>query len=305
MPFFICVLVFRSIADALKLRLSILLPIPTLRVHRQAPVAQDYDKILRENVGQFLLSVSERLFGFGIAHSTEVKDTLPTTLSKEPDFLRIVEPTAGHPFLLHLEFQTADTPDMVFRMQEYFVLLRRKFNLPVRQFVLYLGNRPARMPTQLPPEEVFEGFILRSLHQYDYRQPLASVVPEEVLLAVLSDFGKERAEVVVGQIIRRLVEISGTEKALRKYVRQLLVLARLRKLSIEVKKQLRYMPIEYDIRQDAFYQQGIAEGKAEGIAEGKAEMIRSLLADGTLPIEKIAQLARVPLDVVQRVARQG
>ncbi len=258
-------------------------------------MAQDYDKIFRENVGQFLLSVSQRLFGFDIAHSTEVKDTLPTTLSKEPDFLRIVQPTAGSRFLLHLEFQTADQDGMVFRMQEYFVLLRRKFNLPVRQFVLYLGSRPARMPTQLPPEEVFVGFELCSLHQYDYRQPFASIVPEEVLLAVLGNFGREEAEVVISQIIRRLMEISGTQNALRKYLRQLLVLARLRKLSIVVEKQLHHMPIEYDIREDAFYQRGVVEGKVD--------MIRNVLADGTLPIEKIAQLARVPLAEVQRMAR--
>jgi len=54
------------------------------------------------------------------------------------------------------------------------------------------------------------------------------------------------------------------------------------------------MGILYDITEDYLYQQGIEKGKQDIIAE--------LLKEGTLPIEKIASMAKVPVDYVQQVA---
>ncbi|MDX2302735.1 MAG: hypothetical protein NW226_08035 [Microscillaceae bacterium] len=54
-----------------------------------------YDKILKENIGQFFLALSEKYFGIAIAHTEEIKDKLQTTLEKEADFLRIIYTPAG------------------------------------------------------------------------------------------------------------------------------------------------------------------------------------------------------------------
>jgi hypothetical protein len=47
-----------------------------------------------------------------------------------------VETDGGEKFILHLEFQSVDEEGMVYRMQEYYGLLRRKYGLPVKQFVI-------------------------------------------------------------------------------------------------------------------------------------------------------------------------
>ena len=60
------------------------------------------------------------------------------------------------------------------------------------------------------------------------------------------------------------------------------------------------MGILYDITEDYLYQQGIEKG----VEKGKQELIVEMLKDGTLTIEKIASMARVPLDYVQQVARE-
>ncbi len=72
------------------------------------------------------------------------------------------------------------------------------------------------------------------------------------------------------------------------------------------------MGILYDITEDYLYQQGIEKGIEQGIEKGiekgvekgKQDVIAELLKEGTLPIEKIASMAKVSLDYVQQVARE-
>ncbi len=180
--------------------------------------------------------------------------------------------------------------------------MRRKYQLPVRQFVVYLGQKPSKMQAQLAPEEVFTGFTLQSLRDYDYQTLLSSDVPEEIILAVLSNFkGKKPAEVLKG-ILGKLKAISGEEITLRKYIRQLSILARLRNLTKETQKQVTDMGLLYDITKDYLYQQGVEQGQQE--MQEKTIDIIQLLQDGTLTTEKVAELTGVSVEYVQRMAEK-
>ncbi|MGB3617926.1 MAG: hypothetical protein WBA12_07385 [Catalinimonas sp.] len=109
----------------------------------------------------------------------ELLGKLSRTLEREPDFVCVMRrPDGGH-FLLHIEFQTADDPQMLLRVQEYHALLQRKLSLPVRHFVIYLGRHPPRMATQLPKALRFGGFELKDIGTYDPERLLASQVPED------------------------------------------------------------------------------------------------------------------------------
>ncbi len=259
-------------------------------------MASDYDKILKENIAALLLPLTEKYLNIKIIDSRELKDKLQTTIEKEPDFIRIVKTDTDEEFILHIEFQTQDEEGMIYRMQEYFGLLRRKHGLPVRQFVIYLGKQPSRMQTQLAPEEVFTGFDLKSLRDYSYESLLDSQVPEEIILAILSDLREEKPEEVIRQILSRLQGIGMDQITLRKYIRQLSMLARLRKLTKETQKQIKDMGFTYNITEDYLYQEG-QQTKAN-------ELIIEMLKDGTLTIEKIASLTKVPVEHVKQIAEE-
>ncbi len=244
------------------------------------------------------LPLTAKYLGIRIVRSEELKDKLQTTIEKETDFVRIVETDRGEKFILHLEFQSVDEEGMVYRMQEYYGLLRRKYQLPVKQFVIYLGQKPSKMPTQLAPGEVFTGFTLQSLRDYDSQTLLASDVPEEIILAVLSNFKGRKPAGVLKDILRKLKEVSREEITLRKYVRQLAILARLRNLTQETQKQVTNMGLLYDITKDYLYQQGKEE------MQEKAIEIIQLLQDGTMSPEKIAELTGVSIEYVQRMAEK-
>ncbi len=95
-------------------------------------MAHDYDKILKENITSLLLPLTEKYLNIKIIDSRELKDKLQTTIEKEPDFIRIVRTDTDEEFILHLlcicvEFQTQDEEGMIYRMQEYYGLLRRSW----------------------------------------------------------------------------------------------------------------------------------------------------------------------------------
>jgi predicted transposase YdaD len=96
--------------------------------------------------------------------------------------------------------------------------------------------------------------------------------------------------------LNKLQGIGEDEIVLRKYIRQLSVLARLRNLTKETYKQIQDMGLTYDITKDYLYQEGLERGKNELIAE--------MLKDGTLSIEKIAALAKVPVERVRQIAKE-
>jgi hypothetical protein len=259
-------------------------------------LANDYDKILKENIAALLLPLTEKYLGIRIKGSRELKDKLQTTIEKEPDFIRIVSTDTDEEFILHIEFQTGDEEGMIYRMQEYYGLLRRKHQIPVKQFVIYLGAKASKMQTQLAAQEVFTGFNLRSLRDYSYESLLDSQIPEEIILAILSDFNKQEPTEIIRQILEKLKGIGTDEITLRKYIRQLAILARLRNLTKETQKQIQDMGLTYNVTEDYLYQ--------EGQKSREKAMIVKMLKDRTLSVEKIAEIAEVAVDYVKQVEKE-
>ena len=288
-------------------------------------MAQDYDKILKENIGELFLVLSKKYLRVEIKHSEELKDKLQTTLEKEADFLRKVETPQGEQLIVHLEFQTSDEKQMVYRMQEYFAILQKKYQLPVRQFVIYVGEKLPQMRTELSRNEVFTGFELMNLKEIHYTQLLDSNIPEEVILAILGDFNNQTSEKVLRQIIVKLQKLSNAPITLNKYLRQLFVFARLRNLTEVTQKQLNTMAFTYDIEKDAFFkrgkekgrEEGRLEGRLEGMQEGKLEGIQeglqkgkestaiNLLKLGKFTYEEIAQITDLTLEQIEVIAKSS
>jgi hypothetical protein len=152
------------------------------------------------------------------------------------------------------------------------------------------------MQTKLASKEVFTGFTLKSLRDYPYESLLDSQIPEEIILAVLSDFNKQKSKEVIRQILSKLKGIGPDEITLRKYVRQLSVLARLRNLTQETQNQIQNMGLTYNITEDYLFQ--------EGLKTKERDIVIKMLKDKTLSIEKIADLIGVTVDYVKQVEKE-
>ncbi|HAA16418.1 MAG TPA: hypothetical protein DCE41_33820 [Cytophagales bacterium] len=253
----------------------------------------EFDKILKENIEALLLPLSGKLLGIRIQATREVKEKLQSTIEREPDFLKWVTDDTGAEFLLHLEFQTQDDPKMVYRMAEYKALLLRKFEVSVRQFVLYLGVGQSKMVTDLPAGQEIKGYALKNLSEIPLDQTLHSSVPEEILLAILGDYPREEGVKVIKRIIERLWSLQSDETTRQHYLQHLVILSRLRKLDSITEEIADQMPITYDIETDHFYQ--------KGRSREKEEIIKNMLADSSFSLEEIARLTNTSLAIVQKI----
>jgi len=278
----------------------------------QAEKGNVYDKILKENIAEFFLPLIEKELGIHIQKTEELKDKLQTTLEREADFLQEIIPKDGTPFILHLEFQTDDEVDMIYRMQEYHAILWKKYRMPIRQIVFYLGRNPSKMRSQLEEMEIFRGFELRILYEADYERFLDSQIPEEILFALLANFGEARTDQAVKKILDKLMQLKIEPIALQKYLRQLFMFARLRgNIKDIIHQELNNMAITYDIEQDSFYLQGIEKGIEKGREEGREEgefkkavaTAEKCLLEG-ISVELTAKLTDLPLAEVKKIAQR-
>ena len=269
-------------------------------------MSQDFDKIFKENIASLLIPLAKKVLGIDVVSNEEMKDKLQTTIEREPDYLSLINTRDGNRYVLHLEFQTSNDDKMLLRMQEYHGILRKQYNIPVIQKVIYLGQKPATMRSKLAPEEVYTGFDLISLNQEPYEKFLQSEVPEENILTVLADLHGDAPDKVITKILHKLRETKESQITFQKYVKQLVVLSRLRSLSSTTNKAIKNMPIEYDIKQDAFYQEGVEDERKrmEEEKEGeKKNLIIRLIESKKLSHEEIADLTKSDLSYVLKLSK--
>ncbi|WP_027002627.1 hypothetical protein [Hugenholtzia roseola] len=276
-----------------------------------------YDKILKENIKSYVLNFAQRELGFVIDSYEEIKDKLQTTLEREADYILKIRTRAGEDFILQLEFQSQDEPDMVLRMQEYHAILHKKYKIPIKQVVYFLGDTESKMRNRLEPQEIYRGFELKSFYKYSYQELIASQYAEEVVMAILADFGQEKAEAVINKILTRLAQLKHHKTALNKYVRQLITLARLR-LNAGLVEIINHQiqktnmgTIQIDYQNDFLFKKGEEKGLEEGLEKGekKGEIKTSIkialacLEEG-FSIEKVAKLTGLSIKEVEKLKQE-
>ena len=247
-----------------------------------------------------VLPLLNKLLGITPQRLEELPDELQVTIERKPDLLKRVMTHQGEELILHIEFQAKNDRLMPYRMLEYKALLLRKYRLPVHQLVLYLGDRPLSMADHLTGVGLSFRYTLQNIKEYDYHVLLASPIPEEVVLAILGNFNREKADQAIRKILERLQAVADDPPKLQRYIRQLTILANLRNLREEIYQQIKTMPITYDITKDFLYQ----EGEQIGEQKEKKETIVRMLRSGQLTVAQIAQFADVSEAFVNQVAQE-
>ena len=121
-------------------------------------MANEFDRIFKENIESIFIPIVERRLGVEIVESKPLPTKLTGTFEREVDHLFDVRTKGGKRFLLHFEFQTHNDQKMLRRIVLYHGHLFFKYGLPIRHFVIYLGTKPMQMRAELRREEVFTGF---------------------------------------------------------------------------------------------------------------------------------------------------
>ncbi|WP_338793040.1 hypothetical protein [Bernardetia sp. MNP-M8] len=269
-------------------------------VVKQSYQSQEYDKIFKENIEELIIPFAEKLLNINPKNLREIPNDLQTTLERKPDFLKKVIADKSQKekikdFILHIEFQTVDEKDMAHRMNEYYAILYRKHKLDVHQYVFFIGTGKAKMKQIIEAKNLSFRFEVINMQDFSYELFLNSNKPEEVILAILADFGKTDSDTIIKNILQKIKDLPIENSIQKKTVIQLEVLSKLRKLQSQIIEQLNAMALTYNIEEDLRYKQGELKRAVESITE--------MLKDG-LAYEKIAKYAKVSKEFVEEIAKQ-
>ncbi len=248
-----------------------------------------YDKIMRENLLEIFMPLVAQKLKVKIKKFQPLPDKQETTLERETDAFLLIDAEDGKQFILHLEFQVVDDHQMIYRMAEHHGIELRKFKLPIKHIVIYLGEKTPTMPTKLKPNEVFRAFSLVDVHQFSPRKWLSSQVPSEIILAILANYKAADTEKILQAILKKLKRVCKTPNELGKYIKQLVILSRLRGLEAVTLKITRDMPLLIDIEKDYLYQLGMKKAKesAEKILRKKETAMLKKIREEKEKAEKL------------------
>jgi len=205
-----------------------------------------------------------------------IKELLPTNFPSTElrvDFLARLEDES----ILHIEFQSFNDPNMPFRMLRYYLaILERYPTSPIKQLLVYVGNRKLRMKSRLRLRNLSFSYEMIDIRQIDCRVLLESPDPMDRLLACLC---KVEDEVyLIEKLIKTMEGMNEEER--KDYLLKALTLTELRpNLRIRLTEEVRHMPIvvrpedirlpKRKLRKDILYRLGLEEGKQIGLEEGK------------------------------------
>ncbi len=266
--------------------------------------ANAYDKIFKENMQTLFLAIAEKKLGIQIKSAQQLKKKRQTTLEREMDFVYRITPLEGSDYILHIEVETRGNNDIIYREVEYSGILFSHYKLPVRNLVVYLGEKPSNMKTEVSYQDFYFKFHKLELRELNPDELLSSQMPEEVILAILSNYPKEKAESILRLIRIKLVALCKNEAELSKFFNQLMILSQLRNLDSLTSKIIREMPVTIDLRENILFKEGVQEGAIKKEQEYKYRFVKNLLLRTKHDNLTIAQLAEVNVEFVEKLRKE-
>ena len=263
------------------------------KIKRGNTQANQYDKIFRENIEAALPGLIKNLLHIHAIHTEELPDDVLHTRERKPDVLKKVTNRNGETFVLDIEFQVKHEKEMVYRMAEYYIMMLRKYQLPVWQYVIYIGAGVSAMRDHINSGQLNFKYQLIDLATVDHRLLLRSDIPEEKMLAILANFGSEDSKLVIENIVEQVITSSKGNFSKLRHISQLRILAQLRNLvpeNLEIMDSIaNYITEENDI----LYRRGEKKGIEKGIEKSMEKVVKSLLMHTDFTIAKIASLTDV------------
>ena len=278
--------------------------------------ANKYDKILKENLRKAIPAMLRHILNLSVAKIQPLNVELQHTDERKADFIGFITDSEALRSVMHLEFQVHNDSKMPQRMLEYRTMLRRKYpGMRIVQYVIFLGKKAPTMKLEVNEPDLIYRYQLNWIQRISYQKFLHSERPEEVLLAVLADFGKTAPEKVADEVVWRIRAKAASELEFQRFTEQLRVLSNIRNLQPLIELIMEKVSRFFVESRDPLYRKGKLEGKLEGKRESEAEsakkelartkeIVKVLLAEGSFSAEKIALLMKVTLEFVAEVKKE-
>ena len=191
-----------------------------------------YDKIFQENLEKLLPVLIKEVLEMDIVYREQLPTRVQHTQEREPDILERVQLRDGTKKALHVELQLKDEQDMNFRLADYCImLLRIDPNMPIEQYVIYLGNeKPKYITGFFENNNMTFRYNVISFSDIPYELLLKSDIPEVIVFAILGNLGKTSPKDVAIAAAQRINALEAGELKKKKLFKQLRIISNIRNL---------------------------------------------------------------------------
>jgi predicted transposase YdaD len=233
---------------------------------------QGYDTVLKA-----LLQASAH-FALEQISGSKVIRWLPIELPKVQNLRMDLLGEFANGQLIHFELQSLHDALMLLRMAEYMLHVWRIYGRFPRQIVLYVGDAPLRMVTEVKAPAFSFSYELVDIRDLDAERLLESPWVSDNVLAILGKLKDPRE--TVRRVLRRISLLSGDARGVA--FQQLSILAGLRRLGQDVREEAKQMPILNDIMDHDIIGPAIRQGMQEGMQQGRLEGLQQGMQQGRL-----------------------
>jgi len=169
-------------------------------------------------------------------------------------------------FILHIEIQNQNDKKMPLRMMRYYTDIKSITNLPIKQYLIYIGKYSLSMPDFIKDVDFTYKYNIIDMKKIDCEKFIKIDTPDSLVLAILCDFkGKDKQE-VINYIIKRIEKLTD-ENGFRKYLLMLDELSENRDLKKHIKKGLD-MLTDINIEKSSLYELAFERGERDGLEKG-------------------------------------
>ena len=241
----------------------------------------DFDGVLKDLFQRDRPDILNRLTG-GVKIKAFLNVELHRVRERRVDLVILLE----NGTLLHIELQSANDRRMRYRMVSYWGLLKEQQGRPVRQAVLYVGGPALNMQNRLDEDGNTFSFETIDIRSFEAAPLIASKNPADLALAILAGGGSD----LLPEILKGAAKLKGEARA--RVLAQILVLAGLRGVSIQVESKLEEMGMVIDATKNPVLmrmrQEAISEGRSEGRSEGQSALLIGMMGAKFGPLPKWA-----------------
>jgi hypothetical protein len=144
------------------------------------------DIISKQVFKRILVDVATYIFKLQL-ETVELLETEQQRIEdRRADLVARVKDSDGKAFILHIEIQNQNQPDMPDRMLRYLTDIR--LNYPgeaVFQYLLYIGKAALSMPDSIHTAQLQYSYTAIDMHELDYRFFINQDSPDAIVMALL------------------------------------------------------------------------------------------------------------------------
>ena len=202
-----------------------------------------------------------------------LSNELPGVQNQRADLVGETEDGA----IVHIEFQTTNSPDLPVRMAQYYTALYRRFGAHPRQVLVFAGKANTPVASRFSTPTMEHSYRVVDLKTLNGEPFLASPEIGDQILSVLMRLKNRPA--AIRRVLRSIAKLK-PEAAVEAYD-VLLVISGLRDLEVEIEEEVHHMPLLINRLDNKVlgreFKKGLAQGMERGQTKGRKEGRKAMM----------------------------